>query len=166
MPDNLRSAETSPELGAQTVSQAQLEASYKLEHSYAGQFGHLIEPVIEPLGFDWKIGIGLITSFAAREVMVGTLNTIYSVEDEGGEALSLQKKLQRDVNESTGEPVYNVWTALSLMVFFALAMQCMSTIAIVRRETNSWKWPAIMFTYMTGLAYLCSFIVYQVGMSL
>jgi len=166
IPDNLRSAETSPELSAQTVSQAQLEASYKLEHSYAGQFGHLIEPVIEPLGFDWKIGIGLITSFAAREVMVGTLNTIYSVEDEGGEALSLQKKLQRDVNESTGEPVYNVWTALSLMVFFALAMQCMSTIAIVRRETNSWKWPAIMFIYMTGLAYLCSFIVYQVGMSL
>jgi ferrous iron transport protein B len=166
IPDNLRSAETSPELSVQTVSQAQLEASYKLEHSYAGQFGHLIEPVIEPLGFDWKIGIGLITSFAAREVMVGTLNTIYSVEDEGDEALSLQKKLQRDINKSTGEPVYNVWTALSLMVFFALAMQCMSTIAIVRRETNSWKWPAIMFTYMTGLAYLCSFIVYQAGMSL
>ena len=166
IPNGLSSAEGSSELSAETVSQAQLEASYKLEHSYAGQFGHLIEPVIEPLGFDWKIGIGLITSFAAREVMVGTLNTIYSVEDEGEEALSLQKKLQRDINESTGEPVYNVWTALSLMVFFALAMQCMSTIAIVRRETNSWKWPAIMFTYMTGLAYLCSFIVYQVGMSL
>lgn len=166
IPNDLASANQQFDTTADSVSQAQLEASYKLEKSYAGQFGHLIEPVIEPLGFDWKIGIGLITSFAAREVMVGTLNTIYSVEDEGDEALSLQKKLQRDINETTGEPVYNVWTALSLMIFFALAMQCMSTIAIVRRETNSWKWPAIMFTYMTGLAYLCSFIVYQVGTSL
>jgi ferrous iron transport protein B len=166
VPNDLGSANQGFDTTADPVSQAQLEASYKLEHSYAGQFGHLIEPVIEPLGFDWKIGIGLITSFAAREVMVGTLNTIYSVEDEGDEALSLQKKLRRDINETTGEPVYNVWTALSLMIFFALAMQCMSTIAIVRRETNSWKWPAIMFTYMTGLAYLCSFIVYQAGTSL
>ena len=166
IPDDFGSGQVSSDLNTESISQAQLEASYKLEHSYAGQFGHLIEPVIKPLGFDWKIGIGLITSFAAREVMVGTLNTIYSVEDESEEALSLQKKLQGDINKSTGEPVYNVWTALSLMIFFALAMQCMSTIAIVRRETNSWKWPAIMFTYMTGLAYLCSFIVYQVGMSL
>lgn len=137
-------------------------ASYRLQQSYAGQFGQFIEPVIKPLGFDWKIGIGLITSFAAREVMVGTLNTIYSVQDQDN-ALSLQKKLQRDVNSETGEPVYNVWTALSLMVFFALAMQCMSTIAIVKRETNTWKWPAVMFTYMTALAYLCSLLVYQVG---
>jgi ferrous iron transport protein B len=166
IPADLQNSSAQSELTTETVSQEQLEATYRLEHSYAGQFGHLIEPVIKPLGFDWKIGIGLITSFAAREVMVGTLNTIYSVEDESDEALSLQKKLQRDVNETTGEPVYNVWTALSLMVFFALAMQCMSTIAIVRRETNSWKWPTIMFTYMTGLAYLCSFIVYQVGMML
>lgn len=141
---------------------AQMEASYRLQQSYAGQFGQFIEPVIEPLGFDWKIGIGLITSFAAREVMVGTLNTIYSVQDQE-DAVSLQKKLQRDVDSETGEPIYNVWTALSLMVFFALAMQCMSTIAIVRRETNSWKWPAIMFTYMTALAYICSFVVYQAG---
>ncbi len=141
---------------------AQMEASYRLQQSYAGQFGQFIEPVIKPLGFDWKIGIGLITSFAAREVMVGTLNTIYSVQDQE-DAVSLQKKLQRDVDSETGEPIYNVWTALSLMVFFALAMQCMSTIAIVRRETNSWKWPAIMFTYMTALAYICSFVVYQAG---
>lgn len=140
----------------------QMAAAYRLQQSYAGQFGQLIEPAIEPLGFDWKIGIGLITSFAAREVMVGTLNTIYSVQDQE-EALSLQKKLQRDIDRDTGEPIYNVWTALSLMVFFALAMQCMSTIAIVKRETNSWKWPAVMFTYMTALAYLCSLIVYQAG---
>lgn len=142
----------------------QMAASYRLQQSYAGQFGQFIEPAIKPLGFDWKIGIGLITSFAAREIMVGTLNTIYSVQDQGN-AVSLQKKLQRDVDSETGEPVYNVWTALSLMVFFALAMQCMSTIAIVRRETNSWKWPAVMFTYMTALAYICSFLVYQVGMA-
>lgn len=166
IPENFSALQTPDPTGLETVSQEQLEASYRLEQSYAGQFGRFIEPAIEPLGFDWKIGIGLITSFAAREVMVGTLNTIYSVEDQGDEALSLQKKLQRDRNSSTGEPVYNVWTALSLMIFFALAMQCMSTIAIVRRETNSWKWPAIMFIYMTGLAYLCSLFVYQVGTSL
>lgn len=140
----------------------QMEASYRLQNSYAGQFGQFIEPAIKPLGFDWKIGIGLITSFAAREVMVGTLNTIYSVQDQESE-LSLQNKLQRDVDSETGEPIYNVWTALSLMVFFALAMQCMSTIAIVKRETNSWKWPAVMFTYMTTLAYMCSLLIYQVG---
>lgn len=143
----------------------QREAAYRLQKSYAGQFGQFIEPAIKPLGFDWKIGIGLITSFAAREVMVGTLNTIYSVQDQESD-LSLQKKLQRDVDSETGEPVYNVWTALSLMVFFALAMQCMSTIAIVKRETNSWKWPAVMFTYMTSLAYLCSLLVYQLGTAL
>ncbi|NIQ06754.1 MAG: ferrous iron transport protein B, partial [Candidatus Korarchaeota archaeon] len=107
--------------------------------------------------------IGLLTSFAAREVMVGTLNTIYSVEQEGGEEVALIQKLRRDVDNETGEPIYSVWTALSLMVFFALAMQCMSTIAIVKRETNTWKWPAVMFTYMTVLAYISSLLVYQVG---
>jgi len=141
----------------------QQQASNKLRQSYAGQFGQFIEPVIKPLGFDWKIGIGLITSFAAREVMVGTLNTIYSVQHEGDEQMTLREKLRSDVDNETGEPIYTVWTALSLMVFFALAMQCMSTIAIVKRETNSWKWPAVMFTYMTALAYICSFVVYQVG---
>ncbi|MCG2590550.1 ferrous iron transport protein B [Rhodohalobacter sulfatireducens] len=141
----------------------QQQASNKLRQSYAGQFGQFIEPVIKPLGFDWKIGIGLITSFAAREVMVGTLNTIYSVQHEGDEQMALREKLRSDVDSETGEPIYTVWTALSLMVFFALAMQCMSTIAIVKRETNSWKWPAVMFTYMTALAYICSMLVYQVG---
>jgi len=148
-----------------SFQESEVIASARLEQSYAGQFGQFIEPAIEPLGFDWKIGIGLITSFAAREVMVGTLNTIYSVQDQEN-AISLQKKLQRDVDSETGEPVYTIWTALSLMVFFALAMQCMSTIAIVKRETNSWKWPVLMFSYMTALAYLCSLIVYQVGSSL
>lgn len=162
LPESFIEANTVENAENTTEQNEQMAASYRLQQSYAGQFGQFIEPVIKPLGFDWKIGIGLITSFAAREVMVGTLNTIYSVQDQE-DAVSLQKKLQRDVDSETGEPVYNVWTALSLMVFFALAMQCMSTIAIVRRETNSWKWPAVMFTYMTALAYLCSLIVYQAG---
>ncbi|MDZ7806389.1 MAG: ferrous iron transport protein B [Gracilimonas sp.] len=137
------------------------EETYQLTNSYAGKFGHFIEPVIEPLGFDWKIGIGLITSFAAREVMVGTLNTIYSIEGDDGEVTTLKQKLINDVDQETGKPVYSTATALSLMVFFALAMQCMSTLAIVRRETNSWKWPLIMVFYMTGLAYISSFITFQ-----
>lgn len=135
--------------------------SFQLRHSFAGKFGKLIEPAIEPIGFDWKIGISLLTSFAAREVMVGTLNTIYSIGEEDGEHVTLREKLINDINPETGKPVYSIATAISLMVFFALAMQCMSTIAIVRRETNSWKWPVAMFSYMTALAYLCSFIVFQ-----
>jgi len=137
--------------------------SYQLRNSFAGQFGKFIEPVIEPLGFDWKIGIGLLTSFAAREVMVGTLNTIYSIQESDGENSTLKEKLINDVNPETGKPVYSIATAISLMIFFALAMQCMSTIAIVKRETNSWKWPTAMFLYMTALAYLCSFIAFQLG---
>jgi ferrous iron transport protein B len=156
------SAPQSPS-GSQTSQMTEQQlASYKLKHSYAGQFGQFIEPVIRPLGFDWKIGIGLVTSFAAREVMVGTLNTIYSVQDQGDNTVTLQKKMLNERDEH-GNPVYTVWTALSLMIFFALAMQCMSTFAIVKRETNSWKWPLVMFGYMTSLAYICSFIVYQLG---
>lgn len=137
--------------------------SYQLRHSFAGRFGQIIEPTIEPLGFDWKIGIALLTSFAAREVMVGTLNTIYSIEEGDEVNETLKEKLINDINPETGQPVYSVATAISLMIFFALAMQCMSTIAIVRRETNSWKWPIAMFSYMTVLAYLCSLIAFQVG---
>jgi ferrous iron transport protein B len=137
--------------------------AYQLKHSYAGKFGRAIEPAIEPLGFDWKIGIGLITSFAAREVMVGTLNTIYSIESNSDEIQTLKQKLINDTNSNTGKPVYSTLTALSLMVFFALAMQCMSTLAIVRRETNSWKWPVVMLIYMTTLAYLSSLALFQIG---
>ncbi len=136
--------------------------SYQLRNSFAGKFGQLIEPTIEPLGFDWKIGIGLITSFAAREVMVGTLNTIYSIEGDDEDIVTLKQKLIEDTNPETGEPIYTLATALSLMIFFALAMQCMSTIAIVRRETNSWKWPTAMFVYMSALAYICSLATYQI----
>lgn len=151
---------------AQNAYDGETIESYQLRHSFAGKFGQIIEPTIEPLGFDWKIGIGLLTSFAAREVMVGTLNTIYSIEGDDEDIVTLKEKLINDTDPETGKPIYSVATALSLMIFFALAMQCMSTIAIVRRETNSWKWPTAMFVYMSALAYVCSLITFQIGSNL
>ena len=142
------------------TQQAQLEKQYhtdKLANSYAGLLGKQIEPMIKPLGYDWKIGIALITSFAAREVFVGTMATLYSVEEDDNS--SLREKLRASVWPD-GKPVYSLATALSLMVFYVLAMQCMSTLAIVKRETGSWKWPTIQFFMMTGLAYFTSWGVY------
>jgi ferrous iron transport protein B len=132
-----------------------------LEHSYAGILGRTIEPAIKPLGYDWKIGIALITSFAAREVFIGTMATLYSVE--GGKSADQQTLRQRmdSAKRADGTKVYTVATGISLMIFYAFAMQCMSTLAIVRRETKSWKWPLIQLIYMTGLAYVLSLIVYQ-----
>ena len=138
-----------------------MESSEKLENSYAGILGKVIEPVIKPLGFDWKIGIALITSFAAREVFVGTMATIYSVEADDSNLASVRDKMLSAENPETGLPVFTVAVAFSLMVFYAFAMQCISTIAIVYRETKSWTWPAIQFAYMTTLAYMASFVVYQ-----
>ena len=115
--------------------------------------GHAVEPVIQPLGFNWKIGIGLITSLAAREVIVGTLGTIYGIEDRVDESVGLQQALQQDLT---------LGGAVALLVFFAFAMQCMSTIAVVRRETGGWSWPAIQFAYMTGMAYVCAFLANRV----
>ena len=138
-----------------------LQASEKLENSYAGMLGKAIEPVIRPIGFDWKIGIALITSFAAREVFVGTMATIYSVDGDDTHVESVREKMQSARNPDTGLPVFTTAVAFSLMMFYAFAMQCMSTIAVVYRETKSWKWPAIQFVYLTGLAYLASFIVYN-----
>ena len=135
-------------------------ASEKLEASYAGIIGKSIEPVISPLGFDWRIGISLITSFAAREVFVGTMSTIYSVGDADN-TKSIREKLMSHKNPNTGEAFFTPAVALSLMLFYAFAMQCMSTLAIVYRETNSWKWPIIQFIYMSLLAYLASFAAYQ-----
>ncbi len=163
VPDEVTQAQVNTEASFDAASSPQ---SYRLKHSYAGRLGRAMEPAIEPLGFDWKIGIGLITSFAAREVVVGTLNTIYSVESEGGEVVTLQQKLINDVDPETGEPVFTTLTAISLMIFFALAMQCMSTLAIVKRETNTWKWPIVMFIYMTSFAYLCSLLTFQAGTAL
>ena len=134
-----------------------------MEQSYAGQIGKFIEPAIEPLGFDWKIGIALITSFAAREVMVSTMATIYNVEDGDETSVNLKTALQNDKNLITGEPRYSSLTAISLMVFFVLACQCMATVAVVKRETNSWKWPIFMIAYMTAFAYIGSLLVFQGG---
>lgn len=134
-------------------------SSEKLQNSYAGLLGKAIEPVIEPLGYDWKIGIALITSFAAREVFVGTMATLYSVEETDDS--SLRQKMEAATHPD-GRKVYTLPAAFSLMIFYVFAMQCMSTLAVVRRETKSWKWPAFQFVYMTGLAYLASFLVYQI----
>lgn len=134
-------------------------SSEKLQNSYAGILGKAIEPAIAPLGYDWKIGIALITSFAAREVFVGTMATLYSVEET--DDASLREKMQ-SATHADGRKVYTLPAALSLMVFYALAMQCMSTLAVVKRETQSWKWPVFQLIYMTGLAYLMSFVVYQI----
>jgi ferrous iron transport protein B len=131
-----------------------------LQSSYAGTLGKAIEPVIRPLGYDWKIGIALITSFAAREVFVGTMATLYSVgEDAQDNSNTLRQKMAAAVR-ADGTPVYDLATGLSLLIFYVLAMQCMSTLAVVKRETRSWKWPLIQLVYMTGLAYLMSWVVY------
>lgn len=133
-----------------------------LQSSYAGTLGKAIEPVIRPLGYDWKIGIALITSFAAREVFVGTMATLYSVGDDAdNNNTTLRQKMAAAVRED-GTKVYNLATGLSLLVFYVLAMQCMSTLAVVKRETRSWKWPMIQLVYMTGLAYVMSWIVYTI----
>jgi len=134
--------------------------------SYAGKIGQAIEPVIKPLGFDWKLGIGLITSFAAREVLVSTMATIYNIESNLDNIVQLKDAMKSDKNPETGKPLYTPLVAISLMVFFVFAAQCMATFAIVRNETNSWKWPLFMIIYMNGLAFGASFIVYQGGLLL
>jgi len=137
----------------------QLHAT-RLENSYAGILGKTIEPIIAPLGYDWKIGIALITSFAAREVFVGTMATLYSVGEDDKNSLKLQDKM-KSARRADGSKLYTLATGLSLMIFYLFAMQCMSTLAVVRRETRSWKWPLIQLAYMTALAYVMSFIAYQ-----
>ncbi|MGC4101041.1 ferrous iron transport protein B [Ferruginibacter sp.] len=134
-----------------------------LQSSYAGSLGGFIEPAIRPLGYDWKIGIALITSFAAREVFVGTMATLYSVGDDADENnTTLRQKMSAAVRPN-GSKVYDLATGLSLLVFYVLAMQCMSTLAVVKRETRSWKWPVIQLFYMTGLAYFLSWLVYEIA---
>ncbi len=150
-------------LQVQHADTAALTAKYqseKLATSYAGELGKSIEPLIKPLGFDWKIGIALITSFAAREVFVGTMSTLYSVGNEN-DTRTLKMKLSEAKNEK-GEPIYSLATLLSLLIFYAFAMQCISTVAVVKRESGSWWIPIAQILYMTGLAYLCSCIIYQV----
>lgn len=173
-----RSAEVqSPESQVQSqtevaTDEATLEAKKKvveesegarLRNSYAGQLGHVIEPVIRPLGFDWKIGVALIASFAAREVLVSTLSIIYNTgKDADAQSEGLMQAI-RDAKRDDGTKVWTPLTAVTLMVFFVLAMQCMSTVAVVRRETNSWAWTIFMVVYMTGLAYAAAFLTFQGG---
>ncbi|GAA4454940.1 ferrous iron transport protein B [Nibrella saemangeumensis] len=148
---NMPEAELANEVSAQ-----------RLENSYAGHFGHFIEPAIKPLGYDWKIGIALLSSFAAREVFVGTMSTIYSIGDAGEDSQTIRERLQSERNPDTGGPMYTPALAFSLLVFYVFAMMCMSTLATVYRETRSWKWPAVQLAYMSGLAYLSAFLVYQI----
>ena len=138
-------------------------ASERLEASYAGQFGHFIEPAIRPLGYDWKIGIALLSSFAAREVFVGTMSIIYSIGAGGDddEGVTIRERLRQERNPQTGGPMYTPALAWSLLVFYVFAMMCMSTLAATQRETKSWKWPAVQLAYMMILAYGAAFVTYQ-----
>ncbi|HEY6562054.1 MAG TPA: ferrous iron transport protein B [Polyangiaceae bacterium] len=160
-------APASAEAGAAATATAQAAAENgaaqsQLENSYAGRLGKAIEPALAPLGFDWKIGVGIIGAFAAREVFVSTLGLVYGIGEVDDEAIPLRERL-RNEKSAEGRPKYTALTGLSLLVFFALACQCMSTLAVVRRETHTWRWPIFMFVYMTALAWIASFLVYQLG---
>lgn len=164
--DAMEQAEIKAKADNPTLSGIELDnkiASQKLENSYAGVFGKVIEPAIKPLGYDWKIGIALITSFAAREVFVGTMSTIYSLGGEvDDENSTVMNRMRAEINPQTGKPMYDTALGFSLLIFYAFAMQCMSTLAVTYRETKSWKYPTIQLVYMTGLAYISAFIVYQI----
>ena len=135
-------------------------ASHKLEYSFIGITGRAIEPAIRPLGYDWKIGIAIVSSFAAREVFVGTLATIYSVGND--EEATIKKRMAAEINPILGGPLFNLASGISLLLFYAFAMQCMSTLAIVKRETNSWKWPMLQLVTMSTFAYIVALIAYQI----
>lgn len=150
-----------PANDAEKHSLALAEKTDKLQSSFAGQLGKAIEPAIRPLGFDWKIGIAIVTSFAAREVFVGTISTLYGLEGEGSDFNQLQSNMMKSRDPATGRKVYSLATILSLLVFYAFAMQCMSTLAVTYKETASWKWTLIQLGYMSGTAYLLSLMIYQ-----
>ncbi|MEL0455433.1 ferrous iron transport protein B [Flavobacteriaceae bacterium SZ-1-7] len=150
------------EYASENLSQDELDqkiASHKLEHSFIGITGRAIEPVIRPLGYDWKIGIAIVSSFAAREVFVGTLATIYSVGSD--DEATIKNRMAAEVNPILGGPLFNFASGISLLLFYAFAMQCMSTLAIVKRETNSWKWPILQLFIMSGIAYITALIAFQ-----
>lgn len=167
--DKFSNAEAYVQQEQPTLSEEELNeevASYRLEHSFLGYLGMGIEPLVKPLGYDWKIGIGLISSFAAREVFVGTMATVYSLgedidPDDDDERETLLSRMRSEINRNTGEPSYNLASGVSLLLFYAFAMQCMSTIAIMKRETGSWKWTLIQTLMMTGIAYVVAFVAYQ-----
>lgn len=162
--DNFNNAESivTAQMDSGAFAKADLEkkiASHKLEYSYIGYMGKAIEPAVRPLGYDWKIGIALITSFAAREVFVGTLATIYSVGDDEEE--TIKNRMAKERHPVLGTPLFNFASGMSLLLFYAFAMQCMSTLAIVKRETNTWKWPMLQLGVMSAFAYLVALIAYQ-----
>jgi ferrous iron transport protein B len=150
--------------GALTAQRERLQEikAGQLAHSLAGRAGHALEPVIQPLGFDWKIGFGVIASFAAREVFVGTMNIVYALEEVEDDTTLLREHMQNE-RWPDGSPVFTPLVCVSIMVFFVFAMQCLSTVAVVKRETNGWKWPLFQIGYMTALAWIASFVVYQGG---
>ncbi len=160
--DAMEAAAATP---AEKAAVDRLRKGERIEKSWAGRLGHLMEPVIRPLGFDWKIGIGLVASFAAREVFVSTMGIVYAAGSDE-ENTGVRDAMKADRDPATGKPVFRPLVGLSLLVFFVLAMQCMSTLAVVRRETGSWKWPLLMLAWMTGLAWTASFAVFQVGSAL
>jgi len=145
------------------VTTPEAAQGYQLQHSYAGQIGHLIEPAIKPLGFDWKIGVGLLGAFAAREVFVSTMGVVYSVGGEVDETSSSLRDAMYAEKRADGSPLFTPLLGVSLMIFFALAMQCISTLAVLRRETRGYRWPLFVLAYMSTLAWLTSFAVYQGG---
>jgi ferrous iron transport protein B len=162
--DSMQQAENQTRRQNPTLATDALEnlvASERLEASYAGHFGHFIEPVIRPLGYDWKIGIALISSFAAREVFVGTMATIYSIGTGDDEGVTIRERLLQERNPETGGPMYTPALAWSLLIFYVFAMMCMSTLAATQRETKSWKWPMVQLVYMMALAYVTAFATYQ-----
>ncbi|MDP6922859.1 MAG: ferrous iron transport protein B, partial [Lutibacter sp.] len=149
----------------ETLTDAQLQqqiAAYKLEHSYIGMMGKTIEPVIAPMGYDWKIGIAILSSFAAREVFVGVLSTIYSVESGGEDVGTIKQRMAAEINPETGEKRFNFPAGVSLLLFYAFAMQCMGTLAVVKRETNSWKWPILQLFGMGLLAYMAAALAFTI----
>ena len=159
-----KSVENSTKKTNLTLSTAEISnkvAEYKLEHSYIGIIGKAIEPAIKPLGYDWKIGIAVVSSFAAREVFVGTLATIYSVGNNSDEEITIKNRMKEEVR-ADGTPVFNVASGISLLLFYAFAMQCISTLAVVKRETNTWKWPLLQLIFMSSFAYLVAFLSYQI----
>jgi ferrous iron transport protein B len=158
-----------PEADSETAAegdaaQARERAAANMEQSYLGQAGKVIAPLVRPLGWDWRIGCAVIASFPAREVVVGSLGVVYRLGKRDVHSETLQETLREATWPESGEPVFNVPVALSIMVFYSLCAQCVATLAVIRRETNSWRWPAFTFAYMTTLAYVGALLTYQVGM--
>ncbi|WP_417367984.1 ferrous iron transport protein B [Flavobacterium beibuense] len=164
--DNFKNAEAYITQQPQYMNLSQDEidnevAAYQLENSYIGIIGQTIEPVIRPLGYDWKIGIAIVSSFAAREVFVGTLATIYNIGSSSDDEATIKQRMDAEINPVTGDKVFNFATGVSLLLFYAFAMQCISTLAITKKETNSWKWPLIQLFGMSTFAYIVSLVAYQ-----